>query len=188
MTILIGLTGKKFHGKDTAALLIKENCNSNNVSFLSFAEPIKKALSIVHCIPEICFNEPNLKEIPMKELNNKTPREMAQWFGTDIYRNQFDQNIWLTNMSKRIKNCDSDIIIVTDVRFDNEAQIIKDLGGKIILVDASERVSYKTDNHASENGISNEYIDDILYNNTSIKDLKNQINDYFNKIKNEGYN
>lgn len=168
--MIIGLTGKKFHGKDTVAGIILEH--DNTYTLLSFAEPIKQALSIIHVIPKEYFDDPNKKETPLSEWNNLTPRSLAQWLGTDIYRNQFDQNVWLRNMKLRIGELKN--VIITDIRFDNEANFIKELGGIIIKVDASVRKN-KSDNHISENGIDEKLVDIIVDNNGSFEDLNKSI-------------
>ena len=162
--------GKKFHGKDTVAGIILEH--DNTYTLLSFAEPIKQALSIIHVIPKEYFDDPNKKEKPLSEWNNLTPRSLAQWLGTDIYRNQFDQNVWLRNMKLRIGELKN--VIITDIRFDNEANFIKELGGIIIKVDASVRKN-KSDNHISENGIDEKLVDIIVDNNGSFEDLNKSI-------------
>lgn len=165
---IIGLTGKKFHGKDTAGSIMK-NLN-NQVVLLSFASPIKKALSVIHEIPENFFDDPELKEKVCPEWG-RSPRDLAKWLGTDVYRNQFDENIWLKNMEMRIcKKYLGYDIIVTDVRFDNEAELIHKLGGVVWRIDASERVS-STDSHVTEKGIRDELVDMTLYNNGTKEDF-----------------
>lgn len=177
MPTVIGLTGKKFHGKDTAAKFIKEI--DNEIVCLSFAGPLKKALCIIHEIPEICFNDPKLKEKTLPEWE-KSPRQLAQWLGSDIYRKQFDTNIWLKNMEMRInkKHVGKDII-VTDVRFDNEAKLIHKLGGQVWKIDASKRIN-NNDNHETEQGISSELLDLVIYNNGTEEELKKIIQNEYN--------
>lgn len=176
MTHIIGLTGKKFHGKDTAANIIKTQ--NNKVVLLSFAEPIKKALSIIHVVPMSCFNDPLQKEKKLP-LWDKTPRQLAQWLGSDVYRKQFDEDVWLKNMEMRInkKHVGKDIVI-TDIRYDNEALLVHKLGGTVWKIDASERIK-NNDNHETEKGISPELVDLTLYNNTTEEDFKKIIqNEY----------
>lgn len=174
--MLIGLTGKKFHGKDTVAKILSDilnekiivDENNKDYTLLSFADPIKQALSIIHVIPKNYFDDPELKEKPLPQWNGMTPRSLAQWLGTDIYRDMFDTDIWLQNMRLRIgllKN-----VIVTDVRFDNEAKLIKNMGGVILKVDASNR-KISCDVHISEQGINPSLVDVVVYNNGNIDDL-----------------
>lgn len=169
---IIGLTGSKFHGKDTVADLIQKY-GTNRVVRLSFAEPIKKALSVIHVIPYNYFDDPKLKELPLPQWGGRTPRQLAQWFGTDIYRNQFDREIWLKNMLMRIEKYNSEdcTIVVTDCRFDNEIEFVRNIGGVIWKVDASLRVPPSGDSHESENGVSVP-TDIVIDNNGSYRELE----------------
>lgn len=179
---IIGLTGKKFHGKDTVAKIIHKYA-SNKIVCLSFAKPIKQALSFIHVIPMNYFDDPELKEKPLEDWEGITPRQLAQWLGTDVYRDQFSRDIWLKNMELRIAKYSKDpdcLIIITDCRFDNEAEFIKKLGGMIWMVDASMRVPDSDDIHSSENGVHPSWVDQFLDNNGSYEDLDLQINAIFN--------
>lgn len=175
MVCIIGLTGKKFHGKDTAAEIIRKK---HDVVCYSFADPIKKAVSIIHEIPESVLNDPESKEKTLEEWG-KSPRELLQWLGTDVYRNQFGKEIWLKNMELRIRNCPKGYpIIVTDVRFDNEAELIHRLGGSVWKVCASERVQL-SDSHESERGIDENLVDLTLYNNGTLEDFTRVVENEF---------
>lgn len=178
---IIGLTGKKFHGKDTAANIIAKYSTSNVIR-LSFAQPIKQALSFIHVIPMDYFNDPDLKEKPLPDWNGRTPRELAQWLGTDIYRNMFDRNIWIKNMELRIKkylNSEMDtLILITDVRFEDEAEFVKNIGGNIWKIDRSQIIPISSDFHESEDGISDNMVDIFFDNNRDIGFLEEQIKSF----------
>lgn len=174
---IIALTGKKRHGKDSAAKIIQKYSTTRCVT-LSFAKPIKEALSIIHCIPLKYFDDDDLKEAIIPEWN-RTPRELAQWLGTEVYRMQFDNDTWLKNMKMRMDSyyqTNQDVLfIITDCRFNNEAEFIRNLGGTIWKVDANVRVPPSGDSHASERGIDDDYVSDFLDNNGSIDMLDEQI-------------
>lgn len=185
---IIGLTGKKFHGKDTAATIIHKHSKSRVVR-LSFAKPIKQALSFIHVIPMDYFDDPDLKEKPLPDWDNKTPRQLAQWLGTDIYRDMFDTNVWIKNMELRINKYLSSemdtVIIITDTRFDNEAEFIRSIGGSIWSIDRNNpviktdvkkrKLNTEMDEHSSENGVSDHLIDKIFDNNGTIDELESQL-------------
>ena len=59
------------------------------------------------------------KEGPM------TAREFMQFFGTDIMRNIYEP-IWIKSTIKKIQREQSELAIIADVRFPNEADVIKD--------------------------------------------------------------
>jgi hypothetical protein len=184
---IIGISGKKEHGKDTVANIIL-NTIPGKFKTLSFARPIKESLSISMNIPIEYFDDRDKKEVILEEWG-QTPRQLAQWYGTDVFRNQIDPDIWIKNMEFRInafyndkKNQDK-VIVITDARFDNELELIWRLGGKVWNVDASERVKrINKDTHISENGITLKpdiYID----NNGTMNDLKNQIDEIMGYLR-----
>lgn len=76
-------------------------------------------------------------------------------------------------MSRRLK--DVPFAIVTDCRFDNEIMLVKENGGTIIRVDATERLGEGTDGHETENSVSNELIDITIYNNLGQNELESTI-------------
>ncbi len=102
-----------------------------------------------------------------------TYRKLLQFVGTDLFRDKLHPNVWVNSLM-----CDymklSDWII-TDVRFPNEVQAIKDRGGLIIKV---EKASYSSfiDSHESEIAL-NDYTDwdYIIDNNGTLDNLEKNI-------------
>lgn len=62
-------------------------------------------------------------------------------------------------------------IVISDCRFDNEAEAIKAYGGLVIKVDSSRAGLPEPDAHASEVDISPNLIDGTLHNETTLEDL-----------------
>lgn len=82
-----------------------------------------------------------------------TAREFLQYFGTDICR-QIKPNVWVDNCINRMLESGTELAIVPDVRFPNEADAIKEAGGKVIRLTRSPH----EDQHESEialNGYKN---------------------------------
>ena len=69
-------------------------------------------------------------------IDNFTPRLALQLIGTEIMRNHFNQNIWLDSLEYRIRKQanNNNCIVVSDARFKNELDLIKDLGGVVLHV------------------------------------------------------
>ena len=110
-------------------------------------------------------------------------RKLLQWLGTEWGRS-IDHNLWVDIWKLDAKNTlffdDNKIIICDDVRFNNEAQAVKDLGGIIIKVNApvdtvKRRISATNIEHDSEKGIDKEYITANIYNDGSLIDLDQQV-------------
>lgn len=159
--MIIGITGKLESGKTTIAKFIEQIYPNENVITLAFADPLKEMIYKAG----IC-NKENL-------WGKKTrfSRLMMQKIGTDIFRNQIDENYWVNETAKKIidindkykKNC---IIIIHDVRFLSEANCIKSFNGKILrvirtnqnkdlyeeIIDYIKKIFYKDekDKHVSE--------------------------------------
>ena len=61
-----------------------------------------------------------------------TPRMILQKVGTEAMRNVIDGNIWVHSLESKITGKDN--VVITDVRFLNEIDCIRRLGGKLILI------------------------------------------------------
>lgn len=62
-----------------------------------------------------------------------TPRLALQLVGTEVFRNGFHQDIWINSMERRLLGTQHNIVI-SDVRFQNEIQLIQQLGGHIMRI------------------------------------------------------
>jgi hypothetical protein len=75
------------------------------------------------------------KKLKMPVLS---PRYVMRYFGTDLFRNHFNSDIWVKIVENKLnKYLEEDMnanIVITDCRFDNEINMIQELGGKIINV------------------------------------------------------
>ena len=81
--------------------------------------------------------------------------KLLQWWGTEYRRQNFGQDYWVKQWKAAV-NPKADIVFSTDMRFQNEAQAVKDLGGYTIQVsrrnaDGTPFVDTSRDpNHPSE--------------------------------------
>lgn len=172
MSKLIGIMGLKGSGKDTIAKMLPVEWKR-----MAFADTLKDIVSILFGWDRELIEgdseysrkwREEVNEYWAKELCNKnfTPRMALQVLGTDIFRNNFDRDIWVKVLKRKIINSNSDIV-VTDVRFPNEANMIKSLGGKIVQVIRGELPEWWNDvadmnkNHRSsiDNNGNVEWID-----------------------------
>src|SRR4051812_49215672 len=123
---LIGLTGKARSGKDTVASFLIEQFA---VRTLAFARPLKEGLKTMFHLTEEHVNG-SLKETVIPEFG-KSPRQMLQTLGTDWGRSLVADDIWLIVAKRNIEQWlhEHDDVAITDVRFDNEANMVRDMGG-----------------------------------------------------------
>ncbi len=103
-----------------------------------------------------------------------TYRELLQKLGTDLLRNQLHENVWCNALFSKYKNNNW---VITDCRFENEANAIKDRNGIIIRVNRvsdSTKIGCDTRHrilHSSEIALDNYKFDYIITNDGLIEDL-----------------
>jgi hypothetical protein len=97
-------------------------------------------------------------------------RWMMQSFGTEWGRNLVNNRIWLDMMSRRLLTArkEGKPVVIDDVRFDNEAELILHQKGIVIKL---ERGDAPTDSHTSEMGVSDEFVTIVIENEGSVTDL-----------------
>lgn len=184
---LIGITGFKRSGKDTCgAYLIK---NHDYIKY-SFAGALKVACSEIFMF-DYEQTEGSKKE-DFDSRWNINPRKVFQRFGTEIFRDSLDKffpemkhlknNFWIYRFKiwyqEQVKQNPNVRIVVSDVRFQNEADIIKELGGIIIKV--SRKNIKNTDNHISELNILNIKADYNIKNDSSLEDYYENLKSILN--------
>ena len=112
---------------------------------------------------EASWSEYGLPEFPA------TPREILQKIGTDVFRDHYSDTIWVDTIDK------ADKAIVTDVRFPNEAEKIKESGGILVRIVNVKQKNQEIMNHPSEKHIEDIECDYVICNNgESLEKLKQQ--------------
>lgn len=165
MARIIGITGFKGAGKDTfAGMLAKQYPNA---VLDSFAAPIRDFVRT-----HFGYTEEN-KEDPIPWLHGcKTPRYLMQTLGTEWGRDMVHPLLWTTLLMRRIAAADKDVVVlITDVRFDNEAELIERQGGVVVRV---SRPGLASAEHRSEKGVSSQYIEYCVHNASTFEYLENQ--------------
>jgi hypothetical protein len=164
---LIGLTGYAQSGKDTLASILVENYGYSRIAF---ADKIRDFLyginPMVACSPTGYLQD--LINLVGWDKAKQEPqvRRLLQDLGISA-RELIDENIWV-NAALSSVNAD-DRVVVTDVRFENEAVAIKLMGGQLWRV---KRLGVgPVNNHVSESELDWYKVDQIFVNNGSIDDL-----------------
>lgn len=160
MGILVGLTGPAGVGKDTVAGCFRVA----GYEHYAFAKPLKQALQILG------MQEPETREA--KEINypGKTYsyRTAAQSLGTEWGRS-LSPDFWIELAKQKYAESDNPRWVVSDVRFEEEANWIRSAGGLIIhVIGRQTTVSGKNATHLSERGILKQNEDLIFDNSGSI--------------------
>jgi hypothetical protein len=128
-------------------------------------------------------------------MPNITPRWVLQYWGTEVCRKSFHDDIWIASLENKLRNSKDDIVI-SDCRFPNEIKSIKSAGGIVIRVHRGpepawydcavavnagdvyqQRYLARYAIHASETAWVGTDFDAVLDNNGSIDDLFASVKD-----------
>ena len=169
---VIGIAGWARSGKDTIADYL---VNNNGYKKFSFSTPMKTAMEKLN--PNIRILTTN-QDLPLKdavdyfgweELKTISPdiRPLLQRFGTEVGREMFGDDFWVNYALDSIP--DGTKAIIADVRYPNEANAIKALGGKVYRV-LRDGVGPAND-HPSEHALEGYEFDGQIDNNGTLDNL-----------------
>ena len=135
----------------------------SSVKMYNFADNLKRVcIDVLGLTERQCYGTDNEKntltkfnwsDMPLKESLASGPmsaREVMQYVGTDFFRKIYP-DVWVDSSIRKIKSENPNLAVVVDCRFPNEANGIKESGGKVIRL---TRDMFKgQDNHASETAL-----------------------------------
>jgi hypothetical protein len=178
----IGITGNLHTGKDTLAdLMIK--FRPGTFYKYSFAKPMKDIAVKIFGFTEAQMYEPDKKQ-EVDPFWDITPRKFLQLMGTDMFRDTFRDDVWIKMAEKSMMEHPDIHMMVPDVRFDNEAEFIKDQGGFLIkIVRKTDKSLEKCKKHVSEAGVDEKYIDVVVDNNGTFLDLEKEALDMIHTLE-----
>jgi hypothetical protein len=180
---VIAVAGKLNSGKGTLAEVFS---HEGNFAPMAFADPMKLILQDL-------FNFSHLELWGPSEHRSPRTREILQAFGTDFAR-KYDPEVWVDYMDRRIKAYEQSGvdkcfpheprrttpqgIVITDLRFPNEAQMLRREYGatiiKIVRPHSDDAALPEHNRHESETAVAtipNEDIRYVVYNTGSREDL-----------------
>lgn len=193
MNIVIGITGNIGVGKTTVSDYLKEKYDFNEYTF---AKPLKEIAKIMGFKNHEVYGTQEEK-LQINEHWGISGRTFIQKFGTDICRELLPKAIpemslgrygspWVKlfdiYMSEQIDKNNHSPVVIGDVRFKNEASIIREHNGYIIrIVNQEHKKSESKDkeniihHHASETEMSNIKADVTIVNDGSVFQLYQKI-------------
>lgn len=169
---LIGICGKARSGKDTIA---KYLWNQHAFTRIAFADPVKLAAQKIFGLTDAQTWNDDLKEVEIPYWG-MSPRRMFQLVGTEGGRDIFGYDLWIKRFIlsySMFKHTDD--VVVPDVRFDNEAETIRELGGIIIEVRRGQGLAGEAAQHKSEAGLSLPP-DNVITNEGTLAELYAKVN------------
>jgi hypothetical protein len=210
--MILGVTGLIGSGKDTIAdYLVTEH----GFKRVSFAASLKDAVAAVFGWDRDLLEGTTKQSRQWREevdtwwatrlnIPHLTPRWVLQHWGTDVLRNHFHTDIWVASVENKLRQT-KDNVVITDCRFSNEVNAIKNAGGTTCRVFRGENPEWyqaaidynrgpngnegwslgkrKLDTckvHASEYSSVGLKYDHFIQNDGTILDLHEQINQLLN--------
>lgn len=154
MKKIIALTGQAGSGKDTLAMFVIEeaaNLAGEKWVKLSFATHLKDVVSLLfnmdrQMLEGVTPEDREKREQPDPFWSEKmgkpfTPRYALQYVGTNLLRNQLHKDIWVNCLEKKIEQTDANILI-TDVRFKNEIQMLRNKKAMFVRMEFEKKPYY----------------------------------------------
>jgi len=168
--MLIGMCGAAGSGKDTIADIL-------GFDRVAFADPLYEMVAIVTGLAPAEMRDRETKEREIDWLGH-SPRQLLQTLGTEWGRDTISPTIWVDTAMRRVRGLleQGRSVVVTDVRFDNEAAAIKAAGGVIWqVVRGQGSIKGLAARHASEAGVDPMLIDRVLGNWSTIERLRQTV-------------
>jgi hypothetical protein len=170
---IIGIAGAARSGKDTLArMLILE---AGEGAHMSFAAPIREFIANLLNVPVEALQDGAYKERPLPELGGISPRQMMQTLGTEWGRDLVDPDLWIKVAEWKLKALQESmfppaVVVFSDVRFENEADVIRRLGGVVVHLRRPGAKAVAA--HVSEAGISQRATDWHISNHAGLDELR----------------
>ena len=168
MITLVGVSGRAGHGKDTVAAALV----SRGFVRRAFADPLKAAArEIFGLTHEQLYGADKEKTDPLWGMS---PRVILQRMGTEAMRGEFGADLWIRAfVAWRAARPEGTRVVVPDVRFPNEADAIRRLGGEVWRV-ARPGVDAVAP-HVSETALDHYGFNLLIRNTSTIEALDRQV-------------
>jgi hypothetical protein len=138
---IISISGFIGAGKDTVADYL---VNEHGFKRESFANTLKDAVSAVFGWPRELLEGLTDSSRAWREQKDEwwserlgmdiTPRWILQYWGTNVLRQNFHDDIWIASLERKLMSYTGDIVI-TDCRFPNEVKALRNVGAKFVMVE-----------------------------------------------------
>jgi hypothetical protein len=181
---IIGLSGKMGCGKNYIAekILYPHFKNYYNILIIGFGDLMKN---------ELYARDLTLSYDQLYDHKTFETRQKLQQYGTENGRDKYHQDIWIRGLDIQIetfrrRSGENSLVIICDVRFNNEYEYIKQKGGTVIRVESQKRTKLRYTKEALFDEVQMKIImshrsETELDNTIFDLHLKNDFDDEFNK-------
>lgn len=169
---------------ESYARALKSGCTQDFTKLWEFLEKERESLMCVHNVPDYAISWMSVKPENLQEDKTDLTRLLLQIYGTEIFRNRVDSDYWVKKCIASISASDSDVIMITDVRFPNEVNAMldwaeEDSSSRRVVTVRIERPGFTRDSsdpvhsHPSETGLDDFGPWDYVVENVgTLEDLK----------------
>ena len=212
--IIIGIGHKAGQGKDTAArhlqqllgcslvhfadalydecrhaaILFKDDppelyCKTYDEDFFCYADPENAIVEWIKAKGTPKTGLPNGARLYYSGMKEKDAT-LLQFWGTEFRRELFSWDYWVDKVRTEIEANPKEDLIIPDTRFENEAEMIKSVGGVVWKIDRTGfRATDRDPNHTSEIDLNEWEFDAVIRNDGTIPEFLEQIVKQFRKLK-----
>ena len=158
-------------GKTCVAGIISEQ----GYTIVPFAATLKDM--IVPMIVALGYDYPRAWELVISDKNYVLPeigvsaRHMLQTLGTEYGRQCLHPDVWLKCWQKKAERFSA--VVADDIRFPNEADLIRSMGGEMWLVRRFD--VQRTTDHSSEGSLDHYGFDRVIENDGTLDELRSKV-------------
>jgi hypothetical protein len=193
--LIVALSGVAGAGKDTVGNIL---VTKHGFTRVSFADVLKEEVSNVFSLPLHFFHDRSTKDTPLLEwpiLSNRltkaalgdailnehrhyTPRLLCIYYAS-VMRG-FSEDIWIAKASRQMDKLPGNVVI-TDLRFLNEADWVRRQFGKVIRIERGDVIH--TLQHESETQLNGLNFDHTISNSGTVGELDVKVSEMLRLIK-----
>lgn len=200
--MIIGISGLIGSGKGTVADML---VSTHGLTKISFADSLKDAVAAVFSWPRELLEGDTAESRQWRErvdawwaerlsMPNLTPRWVLQYWGTEVLRRGFHEDIWIASIQNKLRNATGPGVVIPDMRFPNEIALLKQLAGHTWLVKRGQNPSwltaYQAGDDAAAQGIhpseymwARSHMDAIIHNDGTLHDLRHAVDSLISKYR-----
>jgi len=188
---LWGISGRAGVGKDAVATFILKHTSVfseeagyqyiGNYEVKKFAAKLKQIAGILTGVNTHDFESQEFKkQLIGPDWGDLTYRKLLQVLGTEGIRDALHENAWVNALFADFVKDESHWVI-SDCRFPNEAQAIKDRGGIVIRVERPGLDS--KDTHPTETALDDWEFDHVIVNDGDLAELEEKVMTLLNELQ-----
>lgn len=179
---LIGFSGPMGCGKSTAIEELKAMCPNRHIVLVKFAGTLYEIQDFIY---------DRIAAVHPRPTGFVKDRRLLQILGTEWGRDCISESLWVRLWRANVERAlefhpvgKPTLVVCDDVRFDNEAEVLTQLGGVIVQIRTSrnhERINTKAGiaNHQSEAGIADRFVGVRVDNDDSVQQYRNKLKEVF---------